>query len=151
MLSKWTSTSYRPNPRNPGCSPILVSRTDSRALGSWYLREASWTCSLASLVAARVAKINRYKSRGIIGESNQALLKLRDLDALTDLKERAAVQRLVKAENADRERLFREIAAAKNVELSQLPQIRETYAKTLRQTARRGDWIQLPNGDWVQK
>jgi uncharacterized protein YdbL (DUF1318 family) len=67
------------------------------------------------------------------------------------LKERADVQRLIRDENADREQLYREIAAAKNVELSLLPRIRETYASTLRDNARPGDWIQQPDGAWAQK
>jgi uncharacterized protein YdbL (DUF1318 family) len=101
--------------------------------------------------AKRLAAVNAWKARGVIGESNQALLAIRNLDAVAGLKERAEVQKLVKDENADREQLFREIAAAKNVDLSQLPKIRETYASTLREKARPGDWIQQPDGTWVQK
>jgi uncharacterized protein YdbL (DUF1318 family) len=101
--------------------------------------------------AKRVGALNRYKAKGVIGENNRALVEARDLDALTDLKQRAEVQRLIKAENADREQLFREIAAAQNVDLSQLPRIRETYAGTLRAKARPGDWIQTPDGNWKQK
>ena len=73
------------------------------------------------------------------------------LDAVADLKARADVQRQVKAENADREELYKEIAATKNVDLAQLPKIRETYAATLRQNAKPGDWIQQPDGNWVKK
>jgi uncharacterized protein len=101
--------------------------------------------------AARLPEINKYKTSGVLGENNQALVEIRNLDAISDLRERAAAQRVVKAENADREQLFREIAAAKNVDLAQLPQIRSTYAETLREKARKGDWIQLPDGSWKQK
>ena len=101
--------------------------------------------------AARLDAINALKAKGVIGESNQALLVIRNLDAIQGLKERADAQKLVKDENADREQLFKEIAAAKKVELAQLPQIRATYAATLRENARPGDWIQLPDGSWVQK
>jgi uncharacterized protein YdbL (DUF1318 family) len=101
--------------------------------------------------AERLDEINRHKSTGVLGENNQALLEIRDLDAVSDLRERAAVQRLVKAENNDREQLFKEIAAAQDVDLSQLPKIRATYAQTLRENARKGDWIQMPDGSWRQK
>ena len=100
--------------------------------------------------AARVGKINSYKSNGVIGENSEALVEIRNLDAV-DLRSRAEVQRLVKEENADRQRLFGEIAAAKNVDRSQLPRIRETYAKTLRANARPGDWIQTADGAWKQQ
>ena len=101
--------------------------------------------------AARLDAVNALKAEGVIGESNQALLVIRNLDAIQGLKERADAQKLVKDENADREQLFKEIAAAKNVDLAQLPQIRATYAETLREMAHPGDWIQLPDASWVQK
>jgi len=101
--------------------------------------------------ARRVGAINAYKADGVIGENNHALLEIRDLEALSDLRKRADAQKLVREENADRERLFKEIAAAKSVDLSQLPKIQQTYAGTLREQARKGDWIQLRDGRWKQK
>ena len=101
--------------------------------------------------AARLAAVTDLKAKGVVGESNEALLVVRNLDAIQGLKERAEAQKLIKDENADREQLFKEIAAAKNVELAQLPQIRTTYAETLREKAHPGDWIQLPDGSWAQK
>ena len=100
--------------------------------------------------AGWVRELNRHKGSGAIGENNRALVEVRQLDAL-GLQERAAVQKLVKAENADRERMFKEINAATGADLSQLPKIRSTYATTLRQKARRNDWIQMPDGSWRQK
>ena len=88
---------------------------------------------------------------GVVGENNEGLVEIVKLDAVKDLRERAEVQRVVKAENADREQLYKEIAAAENVDLAQLPRIRETYAETMRNKARAGDWIQLPDGTWKQK
>lgn len=98
----------------------------------------------------RVRELNGHKVSGAVGENNKALVEVRQLDALP-LQQRAAVQKLVRAENSDRERMFKEIAAATGTDLSQLPQIRSTYATTLRQKARRGDWIQMPDGSWKQK
>jgi len=106
---------------------------------------------IIDLRAARLSEINRYKADGVIGENNQGLLEVRDLDAVSDLRARAEVQKLVRAENADRQQLYREIAAVKNIDLSQLPKIQATYAETLRANARTGDWIQTPDGDWKQK
>ncbi len=100
--------------------------------------------------AARVRELGTHKKSGAVGENNRALVEVRQLDAL-GLQQRAAVQKLARAENADRERMFKEIAAATGTDLSQLPQIRATYATTLRQKAHRGDWIQMPDGSWRQK
>lgn len=101
--------------------------------------------------AARLPGIRNFKNMGVIGEGKDALLVPRNLQTMKDLKQRAEVQRLIKDENRDREQLFKEIAAAKSVELSQLARIKETYAATLRGDARAGDWIQMPDGQWKQK
>ncbi len=101
--------------------------------------------------ASRLTQINDYKSRGVIGENNRGALEVRDLDAISDLRARADVQKLVRAENADREQLYKEIAAAKNIDVSQLDKIRATYAETLRNNSRPGDWIQMPDGSWQRK
>ena len=101
--------------------------------------------------AARLSDLNGYKSQGVIGENNKGLVEARDLESISDLRERAEVQKLVRAENADREQLYKEIAAVKNIELSQLDKIRQTYAETLRANARPGDWIQAPDGAWKKK
>ena len=101
--------------------------------------------------AGRYNELRRYFGQGVLGENNKCLVEVRNLEALTDLKARADVQRLVKAENADRQELYKEIAAAKNVDLAQLPKIQETYAATLRQNAKPGDWVQQPDGNWVKK
>lgn len=99
---------------------------------------------------SRVGELTRFKAAGAIGENNQALLEARDLQALS-LQDRASAQRLIKAENDDREQMFKEIAAATGADPSTIPQIRTTYAETLRQNAKPGDWIQLPGGEWQQK
>ena len=101
--------------------------------------------------AARLADVNRYKATGAIGENNKGDLEIRDLGSVSDLRARADVQKLVRAENADREQLYREIAAAKGIDPSQLDRIRETYAETMRANARAGDWIQAPDGSWKRK
>ncbi len=100
--------------------------------------------------AGRVRALNRFKASGALGENNKALVEVRQLDALPT-SERGGVKQLVRAENADRERMFKAIAAATGTDLSQLPKIRSTYATTLRQKARRDDWIQMPDGSWQQK
>lgn len=98
----------------------------------------------------RAPELRQAKSQGLVGEGKDALVVIRSLDSL-GLKERADLQKMVKAENADRETMFKEIAAATGAELSQLPQVQATYAETLRAKAKAGDWIEMPDGTWKQK
>ena len=99
---------------------------------------------------ARIKELNMYKGMGAVGENNKALVEHRQLEAL-GLTERAAVQKLVSAENADRERMFKEIAVAISADPGQQSGIREAYAATLRKKARTGDWMQMPDSSWSQK
>jgi uncharacterized protein len=101
--------------------------------------------------ARRVDALAAFKASKVIGENNRALLEVRDLQAVSDLRQRAEVQRLLKEENQDREQLYREIAAALGVDASQLDQVRATYAETLREYARPGELIQMPDGTWREK
>jgi uncharacterized protein YdbL (DUF1318 family) len=128
-----------------GATPALAQEVAAPEISSPAIRK------IIESRAQRASSIALYKSQGAIGENNRALVEPRGLDKLADLKSRAQVQQLVKAENADRDALFKEIAAAKNVDLAQLPKIQETYAATLRDNARPGEWIQLPEGSWKQK
>ena len=101
--------------------------------------------------AARAGELEKFKDMGAVGENNKGLLEVRALDAVADLRARAALQKLVREENADREELYKEIAVAQGVQLSELPKIRATYAATLRENAKPGQWIQLPDGVWKRK
>ncbi len=100
--------------------------------------------------AKRLPQLADLKAKGVIGEGRDASVVIRGLDAL-GLKERAEAQKLVKAENEDREAMFKEMAAETGVDLSQLARIREAYAETLREKARPGEWIELPDGTWQAK
>jgi uncharacterized protein YdbL (DUF1318 family) len=115
---------------------------------------AVMTPAIRKIIASRRTRhpaLERWKEQGVVGETNRALVEARDLQQVADLRQRAELQRLLREENADREQLFREIAAAEGVDLSQLPRIQQTYAETMRRVARPGQWVQMPDGSWVPK
>jgi uncharacterized protein YdbL (DUF1318 family) len=124
------------------------------APGQGVPEPAVMTPAIRKIIASRRERhpaLERWKSQGVVGETNRALVEARDLQQVADLRQRAEVQRLLREENADREQLFREIAAAEGVDLSQLPRIQQTYADTLRRVALPGQWVQMPDGSWVRK
>lgn len=127
-----------------GVTPVYAQEVPSPEVSNPAIRK------IIESRAARLSELDKFKRLGAIGENNQGLVEVRDLDALSDLRARAEVQKVVRAENADREELYKEIAAVKSIELSQLGKIKETYAETLRKNAKPGDWIQLPDGTWKQ-
>jgi uncharacterized protein YdbL (DUF1318 family) len=100
--------------------------------------------------AARFAQVQKLKSEGAVGENADGFLDARNLDSLA-LSERAQAQRTINEENADRRQMYSAIADAKGLEVSQLPLVRATYAATLREYAKAGEWIQMPDGQWRTK
>ena len=118
----------------PGSKATILQIVDSRAL--------------------RLPEIDGLKGAGVIGENNGGLVEIVDSEKLDDPEVKAEVERLVKAENADRERLYAALVASDDGEgdpAARLRALRERYAEIMRQDAMPGYWIQLPNGTWQQK
>lgn len=105
--------------------------------------------------AARMPAIDAYKAGGVIGENKAALVEIVDLDLIEEPDARAEVERVVRAENADRERLYALLAAVggggDQEREARVRTIRERYAVILRDAAHPGEWIQLPDGSWERK
>ena len=89
-----------------------------------------------------------YLDAGNVGVGADGLLKVRTTDGL-DLKGRGEVNRLVKAENDDRTRLYREIARANGFP-DRADEVQSIFADTWRRRAASG-WYLEQNGGWAQK
>ncbi|MGZ5499222.1 MAG: DUF1318 domain-containing protein, partial [Candidatus Aminicenantales bacterium] len=63
----------------------------------------------------------------------------------------AALRNLVKDENADRTKLYAEVAKALNIEASQIEKIQKIFAAEWAKSAAAGWWIQQEDGNWVKK
>lgn len=105
---------------------------------------------------ARLPQLDALRDRGVVGETNQGLVTIRD-------KEKAGGQDevLVKAENDNRKLVITAMAKAilklnkqpesKEAFAQVLPKAAATYADAKREAAKPGWWMQLANGRWVQK
>lgn len=103
----------------------------------------------------RLAALDQLRDDGIVGETNQGLVTVRDPARIGDR------QGVVDAENASRKTVVTGMARA-ILKLAGQPETpatmgqvlgkaAATYAQTRQETARPGWWIQLANGRWVQK
>ncbi|MBI5115819.1 YdbL family protein [Candidatus Poribacteria bacterium] len=106
--------------------------------------------ALKESMKQRFDSLRSLYDKGIIGETNDGLLSIRTLEGL-DLKDKADANKLVKAENADRENLYMEIAKANDLPPDTVPQIKELFANSWRKDAKKGWWIQKGNGEWERK
>lgn len=94
--------------------------------------------------------LKQFMDKGNVGLTADGLLTLRDTKDM-NLKDRAEVQKLVDAENRDREALYEEIAKANKFPKDRVNDIKGIFAKSWIDQARPGWWVQDPQGNWRQK
>jgi len=105
--------------------------------------------TLKSSLAKRFKQLSAHYASGAVGLTNDGLVELRDA-SLVPLNARAQVNKLVQAENSDRQDLYSEIATANN-HPEWADNIQKTFAKRWIDRAQKGWWYQTPKGDWKQK
>ncbi|ABB30516.1 putative lipoprotein [Geobacter metallireducens RCH3] len=103
----------------------------------------------------RLTTLDQLRDGGIVGETNQGLVTVRDPSRIAGLKG------AVDEENANRKTVITGMARAILKQAGKpdtpanmgqvLGKAAATYAQTKQETARPGWWIQLQNGKWVQK
>jgi len=104
---------------------------------------------LQSAMAKRHQKLAGFYSKGAIGFTNNGQVAWRDNKAVS-LKERGTLNSLLKAENKDRNNLYKAIANA-NGHPEWEADVRAVFAKKWIQKARKGWWYQSNGGSWKQK
>jgi len=102
----------------------------------------------ASMERRQPALAPHYRS-GAIGFDRQGNVSVRDLAAVS-LADRNTVKKLVADENADRSKLYSEIARA-NGHPEWEAEVRTTFAKVWAQEAPKGYWYQDGGGSWQQR
>jgi uncharacterized protein YdbL (DUF1318 family) len=105
--------------------------------------------ALRSSMERRQSQLAPYYRSGAIGFDNSGTVAIRDLGAVP-LAERNRVKKLVADENADRAKLYREIARA-NGHPEWEGDVRQTFAKVWAQEAPSGYWYQDGGGSWRQR
>jgi uncharacterized protein YdbL (DUF1318 family) len=98
---------------------------------------------------SRFPSLKPYYSAGFVGIKADGMLAVRDAGAVP-LQERNKVNKLVAADNTDRQRLYQAIANA-NGHPEWVAQIKSTFAARWINYAKPGWWYQSSNGSWKQK
>lgn len=138
-----------------GALLIAVGRVLEQVIPSAQAAQADININTASIRAIRAAmeqrqsKLAPYYRAGAIGFDNRGTVAVRDLGAVS-LKDRNRVKKLVADENADRNRLYREIAQA-NGHPEWEADVRQTFAKVWVQEAPSGYWYRDSGGAWKQR
>ncbi|MFW5792181.1 MAG: YdbL family protein [Desulfohalobiaceae bacterium] len=104
---------------------------------------------LKEQISQRHGQLVPFYEQGVVGITNDGMLEVLDTEGLP-LNQVAAVKRLVQADNADRTRLYQEVAKALDVP-DQTEKVRDIFADKWREKARSGWKIQNDNGQWATK
>ena len=104
---------------------------------------------LERAMEARHPKLKPHYQSGALGMNANGLITLRD-PAAVDLRARNRVKSLIAEENADRNRLYAEIAKA-NGHPEWEPNIRDTFARRWVANAPGGWWYERAPGQWARK
>jgi len=106
--------------------------------------------ALKDSMKQRFPSLKPFYDGGNIGETNDGLVAVRNEDGL-DLRQKATLRGLVKDENADRTKLYAEVAKALNIQSSEIGRIQKIFAQSWQNVAASGWWVQKENGDWAKK
>jgi len=104
---------------------------------------------IVASMEARHTQLRPYYDSGAVGLTRNGQVEVRDQNAVP-LAERNNVRKLVADDNADRQALYRQIAAA-NGQPEWEDDIRATFAQRWVANARSGWYYQDRSGSWVQK
>ncbi len=97
---------------------------------------------------SRHAQLVSHYASGAVGLTKDGMIAVRDANAVP-LKDRATLNGVVAAENADRAKLYQEIATA-NGHPEWQAEIQSTFASRWIDKAQSGWWVQNASG-WVKK
>ena len=104
--------------------------------------------AIKTSMQARHARLAPYYANGAIGLTRDGLIAVKDANAVP-LSERGMLTGLVKEENADRNKLYKEIAQA-NGHPEWEAEIQNTFAGRWIDKAQSGWWVQGAGG-WIKK
>jgi len=104
--------------------------------------------AIKTSMQGRHARLAPYYANGAVGLTNDGLIAVKDANAVP-LSERAVLTGLVKEENTDRNKLYKEIAQA-NGHPEWQAEIQNTFAGRWIDKAQTGWWVQGAGG-WIKK
>jgi uncharacterized protein YdbL (DUF1318 family) len=141
-------------PKKPGGSSSLLMLLAWLGPQEAYAADAT-TVSNASIralknnIKGRVGQLAPYFAKGNVGVDKRGYLAERNTQGLS-VPQVAQMKRLIAADNADRRRLYDEVARALN-QPQNASKVEGIFAGKWRSEAPGGWWIQENNGNWRRK
>lgn len=135
--------------KNPGSSFYQLLLPASAIAGQDINVSTPAIRAIKDSIKNRSAALIGFLNAGNVGLSHDGLLKIHSTSGLA-LKQKGQVNKLVKAENQDRKRLYKEIAIANNFP-DKADEVQNIFADSWRNQAQKGWYLEKPDGSWGQK
>jgi len=136
------------SPAQPGSSLWIIGPTAATAAQDVDVSTPEIR-ALREAMKERSALLFPYLDSGHVGIALDGTVKVRSTDGL-GLKQRADAQRLVDAENRDRQRLYLEIARANGFP-DKVDEVKAIFAESWRDKAAKGWYLEQTGDGWKQK
>ena len=108
------------------------------------------TVTIRHSMQQRLSRLVKFLDPGVIGQLKNGDLGVRDNSRLGKLATRQIVEKLIDAENSDRQALIAAIAYAHNRK-DAVDEFRRLMAAKWAQEMQSGWWFQDEQGNWIQK
>ncbi|WP_244147371.1 DUF1318 domain-containing protein [Desulfovermiculus halophilus] len=105
---------------------------------------------LKQTIADNHQKLLPFYRQGAVGIDKDGYLEIRNTQEL-NLGQVAALRKTVAKDNEARRQLYREVAAALQLDPSNVSRVEEIFARQWREKASAGWWIQKDDGSWSRK
>lgn len=140
-LSAWQVSLYQ------GVDQVIAVFISSAHAGANLSADSAEIRRIRAKMRTRFSLLKGFYTQGVIGIKADGLLTTK---GSVSLKDRNKVNKLIKAENADRANLYKAIAKANN-HPEWTNQIKSTFAVRWVGNAKSGWWYQTKGGSWKQK
>jgi uncharacterized protein len=99
---------------------------------------------------SRVDQVITQKKAGVLGESDDGLLVLKNPEKLSPLLKKK-VEKLIEDDNQDRKDLYTEIMKINGMASERRDALIKSFARSFQSASPAGTWIQSDTGVWTQK
>jgi len=144
-----TPAEETPLPVTPGSSLMDLLRTTIVHAAQDINVSTPEIRAIKDAIKQRAGALIGYLDAGNLGIGQDGLLVLRGTEGI-NLKQRGEVNRLIKEENSDRLRLYKEIAVANGFP-DKASEVQGIFAESWQNQASKGWFIEKGAGSWVQK
>ncbi|MCB1741267.1 MAG: DUF1318 domain-containing protein [Gammaproteobacteria bacterium] len=128
---------------------LALMVADAHAQAGRFSARSAPVQRIEASMAARHAQLEPYYDAGVIGLDEQALVAVRNMNAVP-LAQRAALNALIDADNRDRQALYRAVAE-ENGHPEWEAEIRAVWTDRWLASARQRGWYLRRGGSWVRQ